>query len=1126
MAEVKCPMCSKLNPQDADVCEFCGARITPVTAPLETIKPGETPTPKNTSDLERTLPGWLRDARKAAGEEPQFTPEDSFSENDNQESFNIEIPDFLKDSLEPQATLPPAQKTPESPLDFLAGLAASSDEEEDAPDWLQSLRADMPAEDEASLTSSENSLQDLMSALEPTRAEEEKSQPEASVDSWGFQEQKFDFSGDQDDVDPFAAREEDTPDWLNALKAQAGKGSVESKSQDQPEKKDDLSASGAEFPSWLNELTVDGTSGTPSPEPASPLSEATSNASMGDTPDWLASLKDENPVAETPVPTASTDDTPDWLASFKDESPVVEAPVSTASTDDTPDWLASFKDESPVVESPVSTTSTDDTPDWLASLKDENPVAETPVPTASTDDTPDWLTSLQEESPVAETPVPTASTDDTPDWLTSLQGESPVAESPVPTASADDTPDWLASLKDESPVVEASVPAVSADDTPDWLASLKDESPIVEAPVPTASTEDDTPDWLASLTNENEIPGIPATAEPETPARESADWMLSLDQDSASEIAVPDSESSDTPDWLTSLQSEAVVPESSVTPELVEKTSSHVAETGDMPDWLSQAVGGDDVLPVEENVSPAKPSKAFQTGSLDDAGSLSDTPDWLAGLGSAAALGATAASAADQPETEDVVPDWMQSVSAAETPAETPLQAEVESEFTQGMFEQKPDSSFSFETPSDDSVSIPAQSDDIDSILSMDMPDWLAGFTPSELEPATDRQEVRDDGDGIAPASLPSWVQAMRPVEDVVSESGMGDNEQFVEKEGPLAGFRAVLPVPEGLVSSHKSKIYSIKLKADNVQQSQAALLDALLKSEQVAKSVSARKQSASSPILRWVVAAVLLLVILGASLTGSQSLVIPTDVTRDFSDFRSTISALDADDPVLVVMDYQPALAGEMEATLSPVLDDLMIQGTRLTFVSTSPTGPLMVSRIMEHMYPIHGYMPNEQYVDLGYLPGDAAGIQIFANNPEQAIGSEGFGNRFWTKPPLDGVNKLSDFSAIVVVTDNPDDGRIWIEQAVPLLKGKPILMVISAQAEPMLRPYYDSKQIMGILTGLSGGAIYEQQMGRPGLARAYWDSYGFGLMAAELLIFVGGVWSLISGIIARRKESVVEEA
>ena len=30
MSEVRCPMCSKPNPEDAEVCEFCGARIKPL----------------------------------------------------------------------------------------------------------------------------------------------------------------------------------------------------------------------------------------------------------------------------------------------------------------------------------------------------------------------------------------------------------------------------------------------------------------------------------------------------------------------------------------------------------------------------------------------------------------------------------------------------------------------------------------------------------------------------------------------------------------------------------------------------------------------------------------------------------------------------------------------------------------------------------------------------------------------------------------------------------------------------------------------------------------------------------------------------------------------------------------
>ena len=43
----------------------------------------------------------------------------------------------------------------------------------------------------------------------------------------------------------------------------------------------------------------------------------------------------------------------------------------------------------------------------------------------------------------------------------------------------------------------------------------------------------------------------------------------------------------------------------------------------------------------------------------------------------------------------------------------------------------------------------------------------------------------------------------------------------------------------------------------------------------------------------------------------------------------------------------------------------------------------------------------------------------------------------------------KLSNFAALIVATDNPDTGRLWIEQAQPALGSKPMLMVVSSQAE-----------------------------------------------------------------------------
>src|SRR5262249_26505148 len=99
----------KSNPDVLDVCQFCQTRLKPDSV----LRIGQTPTKKNTGELESVLPDWLRDVRQQA-----------------------------RDSAEAEAQAA-AQSRPEKnePPDLLAGLASQSGnaEEEEIPDWLASI---------------------------------------------------------------------------------------------------------------------------------------------------------------------------------------------------------------------------------------------------------------------------------------------------------------------------------------------------------------------------------------------------------------------------------------------------------------------------------------------------------------------------------------------------------------------------------------------------------------------------------------------------------------------------------------------------------------------------------------------------------------------------------------------------------------------------------------------------------------------------------------------------------------------------------------------------------------------------------------------------------------------------
>jgi hypothetical protein len=394
------------------------------------------------------------------------------------------------------------------------------------------------------------------------------------------------------------------------------------------------------------------------------------------------------------------------------------------------------------------------------------------------------------------------------------------------------------------------------------------------------------------------------------------------------------------------------------------------------------------------------------------------------------------------------------------------------------------------------------------------------------LSPEQGAQEAPagEEGQGsksIEPAELPSWVQAMRPVESVIAapKATPQDEGKVAEERGPLAGLRGVLPAAPGLGPLRKPPAYSIKLQATESQQRYAGYLEKLITEEASPRTIKARRPI-STRLMRWIIAALLILATVLPIVTGIQiapsSALYPPEMVATFN----LITSLPANAPVLIAFDYEPALSGELEAAAAPVIDHLLFGGVRLTLVSTSPTGPALAERFLQATQADHNYQAGQQYVNLGYLAGGPAGVLFFATQPTEAAAFTVDGVPAWQTPPLQGVQKLSDFSAVLILTDSADTARVWIEQAGSSLGNTPMAMVISAQAEPMIRPYYDSSQIKGLVTGLAGGKAYEQAIQHPGLGQTYWNAFSAGLLVAEMLILVGGLWSAIAGWVAGRSK------
>ncbi len=271
---------------------------------------------------------------------------------------------------------------------------------------------------------------------------------------------------------------------------------------------------------------------------------------------------------------------------------------------------------------------------------------------------------------------------------------------------------------------------------------------------------------------------------------------------------------------------------------------------------------------------------------------------------------------------------------------------------------------------------------------------------------------------------------------------------------------------------------------------------------------------------LKWVRLIFLVLLIsgllVGMLLLRNQE--IEVDLPPELVAVTHWVDDLPPEAPVLIAFDYPASAIGEMEIAASPMISHLMSRQAYLVLVSTQPTGPYQAEKLINQVIDLRqeqsGGFPFSQYVNLGFIPGGASGLAGFVQSPAEFPGNmlpstDRTQSDPWTTPPLSGVTSLDGFAMILVISENPDTARAWIEQVRPKLNWTPLVLVISVQAEPAIRPYanHQPTTIQGMIVGIAGGAGYEELTNIQAGAQKSWPIYvaGAWIMGIGLILVYG---------------------
>jgi hypothetical protein len=405
-------------------------------------------------------------------------------------------------------------------------------------------------------------------------------------------------------------------------------------------------------------------------------------------------------------------------------------------------------------------------------------------------------------------------------------------------------------------------------------------------------------------------------------------------------------------------------------------------------------------------------------------------------------------------------------------------------------------------------------------------PEWLAKSAPEETpEPPT---ETKKPAEGeIAPAELPGWLEALRPSEDVTPTGPVEDvSSEDIVTAGPLVGLRGVISAHPSAIKARKPPTYSIKLRVTDEQKARVEMMEELLAEEEKPTPLPSPPIITSRHIFRLIVAVILLLPIIWMIITKSRNSSDPQPGNiPGVVDFTQQIQRLAIGVPVLVAFDYEAGFSGEMNLAISNMIAQLMTKSAYLTIVATIPSGPALAESMIADVYSQQAGSSQSYpyYADLGYIPGGTLGLLGFANSPKSILPYALSGYNVWAGTPLNTILAVEDFNAVIVVTNDADIARIWIEQVGTHLQayGKPLLFVTSAQAEPLIYPYYQAtpSQVQGMVAGLAGGAAYGRIIGNIP-QNGVWDAYSIGVTISILILLIGSVVGGVMKMLASNKK------
>lgn len=364
--------------------------------------------------------------------------------------------------------------------------------------------------------------------------------------------------------------------------------------------------------------------------------------------------------------------------------------------------------------------------------------------------------------------------------------------------------------------------------------------------------------------------------------------------------------------------------------------------------------------------------------------------------------------------------------------------------------------------------------------------DWLKRIRKKHRPAVAEKpEEILSEREGD---SLLQWLVALEDGEDASGGHEVGQDDEPIPQAGDTKEVLLTAGTDEAtreipLEDERRVQSKPVDLVISREDQARADYLSKLITDETAPRPERIPEKSFLPRGLRLAIGVALIIILSLALFFGTPEEIPPASPLPQSVGVVEWLQGLPAGSSLLFVLDYPAAYSAEMAIVAPPILREIHASGAQVSILSSAPAGSFLFDQLLADAD------LDAQWVvqDFGYYPvgsfgayGLANQVNALQNQPEFSIG--------FPSGPFEGV---------VILSDDYEGGMAWIEQFSSLAPDTPIIVLASAQAGPLLQPYWESGQVVGIISGFSGEV-------EPGLANR-WRAYQVGTVLMILMLLIG---------------------